>query len=739
MAARSAGLEHEEAGAGGARAARGDERDDRHRRAQLGLRDLAHRRRAGRPACRARARRPRRARPAGGVDLVDDPVGRDGVDVGIEHDHSHVRRLGRGARRQRETGDECHGQEAQCAHRRSQPTPGRWRGRDAEAAREAGVVRRALIRSPARRGRAAGCSRPRPRPRRTRYGELTVDGAGHAGRARPAALQRAPFAFDLLGARWRARAGAERRGARAREPRGRGRAGRRLEPDAGGAVSHAEPVWLPGSDVAAAARARGRGRVPHRARGGRSQPAAAVCGRSRRRPISPTIISRAGWGADESLKRAAPRYARRHAHGVRPPHRHAERLRARGRAGDHPLDLHLPRALERLERHRLQLPRRRLRAGLRGARRRHRPARDRRANAGLQHRQRRHRRDRRTARSRRSRAADARRAHEADRVAARCRARRSARPRDDDLGGNDRFAAGKSATLPRRQRPSRRALDRLPGRARSIPSSTRSPLLRRPPGRPRSSMPARRRRSSGRTTSGALAPIAFRARVLGGASWSLTVLDARGAPVASNSGSGERRRLDLERRALRRHAVAPGTKLAYRIEARNAAGASARPAARLARRRARAVATAPPLALAPAVISPDGDGADDTLDDRLHARGARGRHARGRRAATRRRSQTLVAGVQLPAGGQSARWGGEGLAGIVADGIYTVRLHLVDGAGQVAERSGSGGRDPRRAQAAAEPQRGRAQRRRDGLVAADAAVGAVGRARVERARARPRR
>ena len=106
-----AGLEHEEAGARGARAARGDERDDRHRRAQLGLRDLAHRRRAGRPACRARARSRRRARRPRRMDLVDDPVGRDGVDVGVEHDDAHVRRLGGGTRRQRES-------------RRGRPRPG---------------------------------------------------------------------------------------------------------------------------------------------------------------------------------------------------------------------------------------------------------------------------------------------------------------------------------------------------------------------------------------------------------------------------------------------------------------------------------------------------------------------------------------------------------------------------------------------------------------------------------------
>ena len=48
---------------------------------------------------------------------------------------------------------------------------------------------------------------------------------------------------------------------------------------------------------------------------------------------------------------------------------------------------------------------------------------------------------------------------------------------------------------------------------------------------------------------------------------------------------------------------------------------------------------------------------------------------------------TLIAGDALPAGGQSARWGGEGPAGIVADAIYTVRLSVTDAGGLVAERS----------------------------------------------------
>ena len=126
------------------------------------------------------------------------------------------------------------------------------------------------------------------------------------------------------------------------------------------------------------------------------QPAAArcaPCGRRRRRRVSrPSSRGPGGGGRVDAPGGSA---LRRHgAHGLRASHRHAERLRARRRARDHPLDLHLPRALERLERHWLQLPGRRLRPCLRGPRRRHRPTGHRRAHRGLQHRQRGHRRDR---------------------------------------------------------------------------------------------------------------------------------------------------------------------------------------------------------------------------------------------------------------------------------------------------------------------------------------------------------
>ena len=231
------------------------------RRAQLGLRDLPHRleQASGRVDLQHQGRVVGVVR---GVDLVDDPVRRDRVDVGIEHDDPYVRSLGRGSRRQGEAGDESHGQQAQCAHRRSQPTPGRRRGRDARARPRS---RSGETRTPTRAARAggvaaarSGCSRP-PRvapSAHTRYGELTLSAPGTPG-LHVLPVQRAPFAFDLLGARWATRPGA------AVEVRTRGELGRlvALGP-AGGRRRRADQPrragLAPRQSAAAGARARGR-------------------------------------------------------------------------------------------------------------------------------------------------------------------------------------------------------------------------------------------------------------------------------------------------------------------------------------------------------------------------------------------------------------------------------------------------------------------------------------------------
>ena len=156
--------------------------------------------------------------------------------------------------------------------------------------------------------------------------------------------------------------------------------------------------------------ARRQPRLDGRVRRGRSSASPATCrrlrayylwsrvtsraGARRRGGERPAIVSRQAWGADEKIVRATPLYAPDAPARGRAPHGGHELLHARAGGGDRARDRGLPRAGERLERHRLQLPRRPFRHGLRGPRRRHRPQRDRRARAGLQHRHGRRRADR---------------------------------------------------------------------------------------------------------------------------------------------------------------------------------------------------------------------------------------------------------------------------------------------------------------------------------------------------------
>ena len=139
-----------------------------------------------------------------------------------------------------------------------------------------------------------------------RYAELTVAGPGTPG-VHLLAPRRAPFAFDLLGARWSARPGA-RIEIRARGARSPWSPWTTLEADRGGPVSHAEPIWVAGSD-----------RLQVRVRGsvGRVRIALIAADRTplqpqralQAAPDQPEIVSRAGWGADETLRRGDTRYA----------------------------------------------------------------------------------------------------------------------------------------------------------------------------------------------------------------------------------------------------------------------------------------------------------------------------------------------------------------------------------------------------------------------------------------------
>jgi N-acetylmuramoyl-L-alanine amidase len=517
----------------------------------------------------------------------------------------------------------------------------------------------------------------------SRYGELTVAAPRTPG-VHVLAPQRAPFAFDLLGARWRALPGAgvdvRVRGARARWSHWA-----RLAPGEGGPVSHAEPVWMPGSDML---QVRVHGALA------RVRLALVAADRTPLRPLralqaapdQPEIVSRAGWGADEALKRAPPRYASStqmvFVHHTDTPNGYA--------AADVPAIIRsiytyhvrsngwndigynfLVDAYGRVFEGRAGGVDKPVIGAQTGG-----------FNTGS------------VGIAVIGDGATAPLTSATRDALTKLIAWRLDVAHVDPLGratlisgGNDRYAAGKSATF-RVVSGHRDALSTdCPG-ALIYPELDGIAAAAQAAGTPKIVDASATPPELGTDESGVLAPISFRARVLGGTSWSLTVLDTHGQPVASNSGGGSDISWIWNGARSDGTVVTPGTKLAYRIDARNAAGESARPLlASLGAATVPTVSLAPPLGLAPAVISPDGDGADDTLRI-AYTLAAPGAVTLEVIAPDSTAVATLVAGVQLPAGAQSARWGGEGLAGIVADGIYTVRLHLVDGAGQVAERTG---------------------------------------------------
>ena len=515
----------------------------------------------------------------------------------------------------------------------------------------------------------------------TRYGELLLT-APAAGGLHVLPAQRAPFSFDLVGARWAARPGVVVE-VRTRAASGAWSRWARLAADGGGPVSHAEPVWMPGSRLVQA-RVRGATSVhlalvaADRGLGSRPRTLAAV-------PGQPSIVSRAGWGADESLRRAPPRYADSvqmvFVHHTDTPNGYA--------AGDVPaiiraIDTYHVRsngwndigynflidAYGRVYEGRAGgIDRPVIGAHTEGFNT---------GSVGIAV----------IGNGSLAPLTDAAREALTNLIAWRLDVAHV-----DPLGhatmvsgGSNRFAAGKRVSL--RVVSGHRdanatdcpgnliyaALDGIAAAAQATGTPKIVDATATPPG-------------LGTNDTGALVPIAFHARVLGGAGWTVTVLDAHGGPVASTSGAGADVAWTWNGERSDGTTVAPGTPLAYRVEAHDAAGVSARPV--LASLGVLpAAATAPPLSLAPAVISPDGDGADDSLaiaytlaepaTVRLDVLAGDGSAV-----------DTLVADAQLPAGGQSARWGGESLAGPVADGTYTVRLTVTDSSGQVAERSGT--------------------------------------------------
>ena len=176
---------------------------------------------------------------------------------------------------------------------------------------------------------------------------------------------------------------------------------------------------------------------------------------------SPAIVPRALVGGRREDLSAQPRIrADAEARG-RAPHGRHEPLHAGPGGGDRARHRGLPREGKRLERHRLQLPRRPLRHRLRGPRRRDRPERDRRARARVQHRHRRRGADRQlhARRRRRPRAGGAR---QAARLAPRRRATSTRSHRRRHLERQREFKAGKVVDAARDLGPPGHRPDRVP-------------------------------------------------------------------------------------------------------------------------------------------------------------------------------------------------------------------------------------------------------------------------------------
>ena len=514
-----------------------------------------------------------------------------------------------------------------------------------------------------------------------RYAELTVAAPGTPG-VHLLPPRRVPFAFDLLGARWSARPGA-RVEVRARGDRSRWSPWATLEADAGGAVSHAEPIWVAGSD-----------RLQLRVHGavGRVRIALVAADRTPLRPLralqaapdQPEIVSRAGWGADESLRRGDTRYADStqmiFVHHTDTPNGyapddvpaiirsiHTYHVRSNGwkDIGYNFLVDAFGRVFEGraggIDKPVIGAQTGGFNTGTVGI-----------AVIG----------DGGT-----SGLTTATREALTKLVAWRLDVAHV-----DPLGratlisgGNDRYAAGRSATF-RVVSGHRDALSTACPGAGIYPELDSIAAAAQALGTPKIVAATATPPALGTDAEGALAPISFRARVLGGTSWTLTVLDAAACPWRATAGAGEtsRGRGTARARMARSSCPEPSSRTASRrgtprVRTR---GPCSRRSARCprSRRRRRSRSRRPcsrPTATAPTTRSRSG-----TRSRRRPRSRSTSLPRTGRLVAT------LVAGVQLTAGSQSARWGGEGLAGIVADGIYTVRLHIVDASGQVAERTG---------------------------------------------------
>ena len=175
----------------------------------------------------------------------------------------------------------------------------------------------------------------------------------------------------------------------------------------------------------------------------------------------------------------------------------------------------------------------------------------------------------------------------------------------------------------------------------------------------------------------------FTARVRGASTWTVSVLDAGGRTLRSQTGSGEQLRFAWDGLDTNGAAVDPAT-ATWRIDAVDASGARAR-AATGAFVAGRTPPPAPtgPLELSPRVLSPNGDGVGDSLAISYELA-----VATTARIVVADASGVVVAlpgpPVALPAGRHTASWDGLPAGGTtpVPDGRYRVLLQTIGATGE---------------------------------------------------------
>ncbi len=186
-------------------------------------------------------------------------------------------------------------------------------------------------------------------------------------------------------------------------------------------------------------------------------------------------------------------------------------------------------------------------------------------------------------------------------------------------------------------------------------------------------------------------PVRFSAALSGSLAWTVRVLDASGAVLASQTGTGTTVAWSWNGRSTAGAPVAPGVAASWSIEAQDASGQAATPATG-GLLVATPPSTAPPgaVTVSPSSISPDGDGQADaaTISFALTTPASTTVTVQDATGAT---VATVLPTTPLPAGTETLSWGGVGLdpATTVPDGTYRVVVTTTDAADVASSQLGA--------------------------------------------------